>query len=141
CRRPHAAAQSRLAAPAVQRPQLQPAESAAKHRAGMGKKLFVGNLSYGVTENELRELFSQAGTCESASIVTDRDTGQSRGFAVVMMASAEDAERAKRQLNGTDVQGRRLRVDDANDQSAGRSGGGSRGGPRPGGRRPTSDRR
>jgi len=106
----------------------------------MGKKLFVGNLAYAVTEDTLRELFAGAGTCESVSIVTDRDTGQSRGFAFVMMATAEDAERAKRQLNGTDVEGRRLRVDDANDQSAGR-GGGARGGPRPGGRRPGSDRR
>ena len=57
----------------------------------MAKKLFVGNLAYGVTEDELRQLFAQAGTCESVSIVTDRDTGQSRGFAFVTMASAEDA--------------------------------------------------
>src|SRR2546428_14080802 len=83
----------------------------------MGKKLFVGNLAYGVTEDELRELFAQAGTCESVSIVIDRDTGQSRGFGFVTMASAEDAERAKKQLAGTELSGRRLRVDDAADQS------------------------
>ncbi len=109
----------------------------------MGKKLFVGNLAYPVTEDELRELFAQAGTCESVSIVTDRDTGQSRGFAFAVMATAEDAERAKKQLNGTEIHGRRLRVDDANDQSSGRgAGAGPRGGPpRGGGRRPGFDRR
>jgi cold-inducible RNA-binding protein len=90
----------------------------------MSKKLFVGNLAYGVTEDELRELFEQQGTCESVSIVTDRDTGQSRGFAFVTMAAAEDAERAKKQLDGTDLKGRRLRVDAANDQSARPRGGG-----------------
>ena len=88
----------------------------------MGKKLFVGNLAYAVTDDELRELFAQAGTCESVSIVIDRDTGQSRGFGFVVMATADDAERAKRQLDGTEVHGRRLRVDDANDQSSGRGG-------------------
>ena len=100
----------------------------------MSKKLFVGNLAYAVTEDDLRELFSQAGTCESASIVLDRDTGQSRGFAFVLMATAEDAERAKKQLDGTDLKGRRLRVDEANDQSSGRTapGGAGRG---PGGPR------
>src|SRR5438445_4346144 len=90
---------------------------AAKHRAGMGQKLVVGNLAYGVTVDHLQQLFSQAGTCESASVVTDRETGQSRGFAFVMMASAYDAERVRKQLDGTDLKGRRLRVDEANDQS------------------------
>ena len=100
----------------------------------MAKKLFVGNLAYAVTEDDLREVFGQAGTCESVSIVLDRDTGQSRGFAFVVMATADDAERAKKQLDGSDLKGRRLRVDDANDQSAGRParGGGGRG---PGGPR------
>ena len=83
----------------------------------MGRKLFVGNLAYGVTDDDLQQLFSQAGTCESASVVTDRETGQSRGFAFVTMASADDAERARKQLDGTDLKGRRLRVDEANDQS------------------------
>jgi len=100
----------------------------------MSKKLFVGNLAYGVTEDELRDLFTQLGGCESVSIVIDRDTGQSRGFGFVTMTSAEDAERAKKQLDGTDLKGRRLRVDDANDQSARPA---ARGGParRPGGPR------
>ena len=88
----------------------------------MAKKLFVGNLAYSVTDDELRELFSHAGVCESASVVMDRDTGQSRGFAFVLMASPEEAERARRELDGTDLKGRRLRIDEANDQSAGRSG-------------------
>src|SRR5947208_14690815 len=100
----------------------------------MPKKLFVGNLAYGVTEDELRELFAQVGSCESVSIVLDRDTGQSRGFGFVTMTGNDDAERAKKQLDGTDLKGRRLRVDDANDQSTRPS---SRGGParRPGGPR------
>ena len=83
----------------------------------MGRKLFVGNLAYGVTDDDLQQLFSQAGTCESASVVMDRDTGQSRGFAFVMMASADDAERARKQLDSTELKGRRLRVDEAHDQS------------------------
>jgi RNA recognition motif-containing protein len=91
----------------------------------MGKKLFVGNLAYGVTSEELQTLFAQAGTCESASVVTDRDTGQSRGFGFVMMATAEDAERAKKQVDGSELQGRKLRIDEANDQSV--PGGGGRG--------------
>ncbi len=85
----------------------------------MAKKLFVGNLAYAVTEDDLREVFLQAGTCESVSLVLDRDTGQSRGFAFVTMATAEDATHAKKQLDGSDLQGRRLRVDEANDQSTG----------------------
>jgi RNA recognition motif-containing protein len=97
----------------------------------MGKKLFVGNLAYAVTDDELRQLFAQAGTCESASVVIDRDTGQSRGFAFVIMASADDAERAKRELDGTDLKGRRLRIDEANDQSPTRAGAGPRRGSAP----------
>ena len=98
----------------------------------MAKKLFVGNLAYTVTEDELRELFASIGACESISIVLDRDTGQSRGFGFVTMAGADDAERAKKQLDGTDLKGRRLRVDDANDQSTrpGRAAVGRAAGPR-----------
>jgi len=98
----------------------------------MAKKLFVGNLAYTVTEDELRDLFAGIGACESISIVLDRDTGQSRGFGFVTMASTDDAERAKKQLDGTDLKGRRLRVDDANDQStrSARGGVGRAAGPR-----------
>jgi len=104
----------------------------------MGRKLFVGNLAYAVTEDDLRELFSQAGACESASVVVDRDSGQSRGFGFVMMATAGEAERAKRQLDGTELKGRRLRVDEAQDQSTGR--GGARGAPGGGRRGPAVHR-
>jgi cold-inducible RNA-binding protein len=97
----------------------------------MTKKLFVGNLAYAVTEDDLRELFAQVGGCESVSLVLDRDTGQSRGFAFVTM-SADAADRAKKQLDGSDLKGRRVRIDDANDQS-------SR--PARGGGRPTGPRR
>jgi RNA recognition motif-containing protein len=99
----------------------------------MARKLFVGNLAYGVSEDELREVFGAIGACEAVSIVMDRDTGQSRGFGFVTMASNDDADRAKKQLDGTDLKGRRLRVDDANDQStrAPRAGAGrGPGGPR-----------
>jgi RNA recognition motif-containing protein len=107
---------------------LQPEERAAKQQSEMAKKLFIGNLAYAVTEDELRELFAQAGACESVSIVIDRDTGQSRGFGFVTMANNDDAERAKKQLDGTEVHGRRLRIDEANDQSTRPRGGA--GGPR-----------
>jgi len=97
----------------------------------MTKKLFVGNLAYTVTEDDLRDLFAQVGGCDTVSIVLDRDTGQSRGFGFVTMTNADAAERAKKQLDGTDLKGRRVRIDDANDQSTrpARSGG------RPGGPR------
>ena len=97
----------------------------------MTKKLFVGNLAYAVTEDDLRELFAQVGGCESVSLVLDRDTGQSRGFAFVTVSS-DAADRAKKQLDGSDLKGRRVRIDDANDQS-------SR--PARGGGRPTGPRR
>jgi len=93
----------------------------------MGKKLFVGNLPYSMTDDELRELFAAIGPCESASVVMDRDSGQSRGFGFVVMTNPDDADRAKRELDGTDVKGRKMRVDVANDQSSG-----GRGGRRPG---------
>jgi RNA recognition motif-containing protein len=92
----------------------------------MGRKLFVGNLAYAVTEDELRQLFERIGPCESVAVVTDRESGQSRGFAFVVMANAADADRAKRELDGTDLKGRRLRIEEAQDQSG--RGGAPRGG-------------
>ena len=83
----------------------------------MSTKLFVGNLAYAVTSDDLRELFSQIGPCEEASVVLDRDSGQSRGFAFVRMANPDDADRAQKELHGADLKGRKLRVDKANDQS------------------------
>jgi RNA recognition motif-containing protein len=96
----------------------------------MGKKLFVGNLPYTMTDDELRELFTAVGPCESASVVMDRDSGQSRGFGFVVMVNPEDAERAKRDLDGTEAKGRKMRVDVANDQSSGGRGPRPRSGPR-----------
>ena len=96
----------------------------------MGKKLFVGNLSFSTTSADLEALFAQAGTCESASVVTDRATGRSRGFGFVEMSSPEEAERAVAQLNGRDVQGRKINVSEARERSGGGGGGG--GGPRRG---------
>jgi cold-inducible RNA-binding protein len=98
----------------------------------MGKKLFVGNLSFSTTSADLEALFSQAGSCESASVVTDRATGRSRGFGFVEMSSPEEAERAITQLNGRDVQGRKINVSEARERSAGGGGGGGGGGGRRG---------
>ena len=76
----------------------------------MGKKLYVGNLSYNVNNNELEEMFAPHGTVESASIITDRDTGRSKGFAFVEMSSAEEAQAAITGLNGMSVSGRSIVV-------------------------------
>ena len=77
----------------------------------MSKKLFVGNLSFDTTSAELEALFSQVGTCESAKVVTDRDTGRSRGFGFVEMA--DGADQAIEALNGAMFQGRPLTVNEA----------------------------
>ncbi|MFH1705522.1 MAG: RNA-binding protein [Patescibacteria group bacterium] len=79
----------------------------------MGTKLYVGNLSYSATDDQLGELFSQAGAVVSANVITDRQTGRPRGFAFVEMASAEDAENAIKMLNGKDYDGRSLVVNEA----------------------------
>ena len=93
-------------------------------------KLFVGNLSYDTTEEKLRTLFEADGRAVSrVTIVTDRDTGRSRGFAFVEMASADDGRAAIDALNGVDYEGRSLRIDEAHDRS--RGGGGGGGGGRP----------
>jgi len=75
----------------------------------MSKKLFVGNLSFNTTEDQLRELFAQHGTVISAKLVMDRETGRSRGFGFVEMSEA-DVAKAQAALNGQQVDGRRLRV-------------------------------
>jgi RNA recognition motif-containing protein len=92
----------------------------------MSMKLYVGNLSFRTSSSELQELFSQAGTVESASVVEDRDTGQSRGFGFVEMSSREEGEAAIRQLNGKEVGGRSLNVNEAKPRED--RGGGGRGG-------------
>ncbi|MFY9822242.1 MAG: RNA-binding protein [Thermoanaerobaculia bacterium] len=91
----------------------------------MGKKLFVGNLNFKTTDDDLRTLFAQAGTIESATVMMDRATGRSRGFGFVEMSSDEEAEKAVRELNGHELQGRALNVNEARERTPG--------GPRPGG--------
>ena len=91
----------------------------------MSTKLYVGNLAFGVTSDDLHEHFAQAGTVESAKVVEDRDTGRSRGFGFVEMASAEEAQAAIEQFNGQDFDGRNLVVNEARPRE---EGGGNRGG-------------
>jgi cold-inducible RNA-binding protein len=83
----------------------------------MGKKLFVGNLSFNTTSADLEALFAELGTCESASVVTDRDSGRSRGFGFVEMASNDEAQKAIAALNGRDLQGRQLNVSEAKERT------------------------
>ncbi len=94
----------------------------------MGKKLYVGNLPYSATEDSLRDAFSAIGAVSSVSVITDRDTGRSKGFAFVEMASDSDAARAIEQLNGTKMGERALTVNEARPKAPG-------GGGRDGGRR------
>ena len=82
----------------------------------MGKKLFVGNLSFTTSNAELKELFSSVGTCASATVLTDRTTGQSRGFGFVEMGSDDEAQRAISQLNGAQLQGRSISVSEARER-------------------------
>ena len=86
-------------------------------------KLYVGNLPFTATDEAVRTLFAQYGTVEKVSLITDRDTGQPRGFGFVEMSNA-DASRALQALNGTDFEGRSLKVNEAQDRA--RSGGGGR---------------
>src|SRR5207247_571304 len=74
----------------------------------MGKKLYVGNLPYSVTDKSLHEMFSRVGTVESARLITDRDTGRSKGFGFVEMASDDEAARAISEFNSKELEGRRL---------------------------------
>lgn len=92
----------------------------------MAHKLFIGGLAFSTSTDRLREVFAQTGVVESAAVVTDRDTGNSRGFGFVEMATAEEAAEAVKQLNGKEVDGRTLKVELAN--SAGTGGGRSSGG-------------
>ncbi|MCB1909216.1 MAG: RNA-binding protein [Rhodocyclaceae bacterium] len=93
----------------------------------MGKKLYVGNLGYGVTSNDLEQLFSAHGTVKSAQVITDRDSGRSKGFAFVEMGTDQEALAAIAALNGKDVEGRSMKVNEARPQEP-RSGGGGFGG-------------
>lgn len=92
----------------------------------MSKKLYVGNLSFQTTSHDLQELFGQAGTVESAQIIEDRDTGQSKGFAFVEMSTDAEAASAIDQFNGKEVGGRMLKVNEARPRENRSGGGGGR---------------
>src|SRR5918997_5448232 len=95
----------------------------------MSMKLYVGNLSFQTSSDDLQQLFAQVGTVESASVVEDRDTGRSRGFGFVEMASKEEGEAAIAQFNGKEFNGRNLSVNEARPrEDRGGGGGGGRGG-------------
>ena len=98
------------------------------------KNIFVGNLSYGATEDGLRSLFEAYGALQRVSIVTDRDSGQPRGFGFVEMANDEEGDRAIAGLNGKDYEGRTLNVNEARPKADRGSGGGGGGGNRRSGR-------
>ena len=96
----------------------------------MGKRLYVGNLPYSSTEGSLTDLFSQVGTVDSVRIITDRDSGRSKGFGFVEMSTDEEAERAIAEFNGKDLEGRALTVNEARppERSGGGGGHGGHGG-------------
>lgn len=97
----------------------------------MGRKLYVGNLAFSVDSSGLEQMFAPYGAVESASIVTDRDSGRSRGFGFVEMSSADEAQAAIEALNGSQQGGRALTVNEAKpreDRGGGGGGGGGRGG-------------
>lgn len=96
----------------------------------MNKKLYVGNLPYSVTENDLRALFEQAGTVTDAAVITDRETGRSKGFGFVEMDTDEEATKAITQFNGYSMSNRQIQVSEARprEERGPRNGGGNRGG-------------
>ena len=100
----------------------------------MGRKLYVGNLAHSVTSQELEQVFAQHGTVDSATVLTDRSTGQSKGFGFVEMSTDAEAAAAIAALNGQDLQGRAMKVNEAKPRPAG-------GGPRGGGYRGGSGQR
>jgi len=95
-------------------------------------KIYVGNLSFDTSEDTLRALFAQHGTVESVKLISDRDTGRPRGFGFVEMSNA-DASRAMQALNGKELDGRALKVNEAQEANRSGGGGGRSGGGRPGG--------
>jgi len=97
----------------------------------MGKKLYVGNLTYGVTDSALEQLFAPFGTVQSAQVIMDRDTGRSKGFGFVEMSSDQEAQAAIQGLSGKDHDGRALTVNEAKPREAGGGRGGAGGGRRP----------
>jgi RNA recognition motif-containing protein len=98
----------------------------------MSMKLYVGNLSFNTSAQDLTELFGSVGTVESANVIEDRETGRSRGFGFVEMSSKEEGQNAIEQLNGKEIDGRELKVNEAKPQESRGGGGGGRGGSRGG---------
>jgi cold-inducible RNA-binding protein len=96
----------------------------------MGRKLYVGNLPYSVNQQSLQDTFSQCGTVESVNVIMDRDTGQSKGFAFVEMSSDSEAQKAIQELNGSSLDGREIKVNEAKPKAPrdNRGGGGYGGG-------------
>ena len=90
-------------------------------------KLYVGNLSFNTSATDLQNIFGELGTVESANLIEDRETGRSRGFAFVEMSSQAEGENAVAQLNGKEVDGRELKVNEAKPQEKRSNGGGGRG--------------
>ena len=105
-----------------------PADFVEKHAARNEslKKLYVGNLPFSMTEEELREIFEQHGSTVSVRVITDRETGRSRGFGFVEFEDESNAEKALQALDGRDMGGRALRVNEAQDRDKDRRGGGGR---------------
>jgi cold-inducible RNA-binding protein len=103
-----------------------------QEKTKMGRRLYVGNLSYGTTELELREVFGQYGTVADAKVVTERETGRPRGFAFVEMSTEQEAQTAAAELSGRELGGRAINVNEAQERS---SGGGNRSSGGGGGRR------
>ena len=101
----------------------------------MAQKLFIGGLSFSTSTERLREVFGQAGAVESAAVVTDRETGRSRGFGFVEMATPEEADAAVKKFNGSELDGRTLKVEIAKAPGTGGGGGPRGGGSRGGGSR------
>src|SRR5476651_2543960 len=98
-----------------------------RRRPTVASKLYVGNLAYGVTDSDLETMFAPFGTVQSAQVIMDRDTGRSKGFGFVEMGSSDEATAAINALNGKEVDGRKLTVNEARpkeDRGGGRSGGG-----------------
>ena len=93
----------------------------------MGRKLYVGNLAYGVSSSDLQQMFEPYGTVQSAQVIMDRDTGRSKGFGFVEMGSDQEAQAAIAALSGKEVDGRQLTVNEAKPRED-RGGGGGRGG-------------
>jgi RNA recognition motif-containing protein len=93
----------------------------------MGRKLYVGNLPYRLRDSDLQDMFSEHGTVDSAQVIMDRDTGRSKGFGFVEMSNDQEAQAAISALNGRDLEGRSLTVNEARPREEGGGGGGGRG--------------